>query len=73
MKKNKIIYKSDCCYAPIRIEGGVTKFAVCTECNQSCDVTLKPRRGWHRSPVTQVCPNKKKQKIERQVKKEINE
>lgn len=72
MEKN-ITAKSTCCFAKFRVAGTITKYAICCKCGKPCSITFIPRRKWQRNPATQVQPNKKRKKIEKQIKKEVQD
>ena len=36
--------KSDCCRAPVRVEGNTTQYYLCTKCGKACDLAVpKPK------------------------------
>ena len=32
--------KSNCCNAPVKVEGKTTKYYVCSKCNKACDIQV---------------------------------
>ena len=36
--------KSNCCNADVRVEGNTTKYYVCTECGNACDIIMEISR-----------------------------
>jgi hypothetical protein len=82
-KKNN--YKSSCCRAKVRLSNPApdfigdknptigTCYAICTKCNQPCDLHIPIRKTWKINPKTQIIPNKKKPKSTKLTPKELKE
>ena len=66
--------KSNCCHAPVTI-GGMpdfigdnyicTVYYICTKCAKPCDLQIKVRKTWKRSPITQIISDKRKKLIDK--------
>lgn len=81
MTKKKSNYKSACCNAPIRLGGGVgdfseddkscTLYAICTKCNNSCDIKSQTRKTWAINPSTKIQKDERKKFKDKLTKKEV--
>ena len=85
VKKNKI--KSECCHAEVRYSDFSPDFigddpkvmkvgticAICSKCNQPCNIYIPIRKTWTRNPKTQVQGDKRGKIRKKEVEKEIKE
>lgn len=81
MGKKKSKFKSQCCNAPIRLGGELgdfkdsdkacTLYAICTKCNNPCDIKSQTRKTWNINPSTKIQKDERKKFQDKLTKKEI--
>jgi L-lactate utilization protein LutB len=86
-KKKRSKIKSECCKAEVRYSDPApdfigddpktmrigTVYAICTKCNQPCNIYIPIRKVWTRNPKTQVQGDKRGKIKKKEIKKEIQE